>query len=277
MEILWSWAREIISAICEILPLSGDGQSGLINQIYMSLTGNGSGEWFGIFARAGLLVSLIAYLKEPVKNFGKAAAGIFRDIINKRFTFKYEDAEKKYALFVAGGWLPLIPAFFLSGVFVKVASGNMALAVSFFISGLFLVMADRIKKGKRDKTEVLVTDGPVIGFFRFLGVIPGISATGGTLFAALLSGYNEKTAFEYSLILLLPSVLAGLIVRITGALFALSLYEVLGSVMSLAAGMLGGGYAIRLLEKLVCGKKMKYLSVVLFAEAIIAFVLFLRG
>ena len=93
MEILWSWAREVISAICEILPLSGDGQSGLVNQIYMSLTGNGSGTWFGIFARAGLLVSLIAYLKEPGKSFGKAAAGIFRDIINKRFTFKYEDEE----------------------------------------------------------------------------------------------------------------------------------------------------------------------------------------
>jgi len=277
MEMFFKLLGELVSAICEILPLAGDGQERLAGELYINLTEAGMGAWPGVFARLGVLAAIIFFLRERLLNLGKAFCEIIKDIFGKRFTLKYSEGDKKYVLFVIGGWLPLIPGAIFSGMFDKVSSGNMALAIAFLLSGLFLFASDRIKKGERDGESSLVTDGPVIGVFRLLGMIPGISGMGGTMFGSLLSGYNGKTAVEYSLLLALPAILFGTLIRICNAAFSVSLFEAVGSLILLAAGATGGFYAIKLLYKAVNEKKLKLFSLILFAEAIFTFIIFLRG
>ena len=277
MEIIIKAVGEIISALCEIIPLSGDGQARLAKEIYTELTGGGGGAWAGIFIRLGVLAAVVFYLKERLITFGKAVAEISKDVFSKKFTLKYTEEPKKYALLILGGWIPVLFALFLASIFAKVSSGNMALAISFAVSGIFLVSADRIKRGRLSLSDPKVSDGPVIGIFRILGMIPGISGMGGTLFATLLSGYDEDSAIDFSLILLIPALLGGIIIRIIGAGFSVSLMEVLVCVMSLAVSGILSLYAIKFIEKLLKSKKLKYLAVVMIAEAVLTFLIFMRG
>ena len=46
-----------------------------------------------------------------------------------------------------------------------------------------------------------------IGFFQTLGILPGVSRSGITLFAALSSNIHPKTAFQFSFLLSIPAIL----------------------------------------------------------------------
>ena len=130
------------------------------------------------------------------------------------------------------------------------AKNPVFIAVCFMITGIVLFISGRIKPKKTTPVPSIL-QAAIIGAAQGVGVLPGISRSGSTIAAALLTGLDRERAGEYSFLLSIPAIIAAFIFELksadtmTGAV----------GVPALAAGMLTafvvGLFALIFLLKLI--------------------------
>lgn len=124
------------------------------------------------------------------------------------------------------------------------------IAVCFIITGIVLLVSSRIRCEK-NITVPSILQALIIGAAQGIGVLPGISRSGSTIAAAILTGLSREKAGEYSFLLSIPAILAAFIFEVKSA------DTIIGSVSTapLAAGMLTsfvvGLFALTFLLKLI--------------------------
>ena len=109
-----------------------------------------------------------------------------------------------------------------------------------------------------------VVQAVIIGAAQGIGVLPGISRSGSTIAAALLTGLNRERAGEYSFLLSIPAILAAFIFELKSA------DTITGSISgaALAAGMLTA-FAVGLFSLLFLLKLIRKGKLGLFAYYLI--------
>jgi len=124
------------------------------------------------------------------------------------------------------------------------------IACCFIITGAVLLISGRLQPKKNVAVPSVIT-AVIIGAAQGIGVLPGISRSGSTIAAALLTGLNRERAGEYSFLLSIPAILAAFIFELKSA------DTISGSIggAALAAGMLTsfivGLFALTFLLKLI--------------------------
>ena len=91
-----------------------------------------------------------------------------------------------------------------------------------FLNGCINLVSDRLPKGNKDGRSVAAVDGVLVGFGGTLGILPGMSALGGTLCVFLMRGFDPVFAVENSLLLTVPALagcVLGDIIRMVSAGF----------------------------------------------------------
>lgn len=122
----------------------------------------------------------------------------------------------------------------------------------FIVTGIILVAA-RGMSGGVDYTAIGLRQGVVTGIAQGLGVLPGISRSGITISAALLSGMDRDKAGELSFLISLPAIAGALLLELrdADALFsAVSPAMVMtGFVSALVTGFLSLSLLLMLVRK----------------------------
>lgn len=92
------------------------------------------------------------------------------------------------------------------------AVDNALLGVSFLFTGLLLVLtqwlSQRYLRAGKQKEQVGVGHAIAMGCLQAVGMLPGVSRSGATLFGGVASGLNRKAAARFSFMMSLPAILA---------------------------------------------------------------------
>jgi undecaprenyl-diphosphatase len=135
------------------------------------------------------------------------------------------------------------------------------IAVTFLI-GATIVFST--KYAKEDQTNLSYKFVLIMGLAQGFAIFPGLSRSGITISSALLLGLPRQKAFKFSFLLSIPAVLGDLVVETytqRGQLsFATSGISTLEIVAAVAVAMVVGYFAIKLVSKVVQGKKFHWFA-----------------
>ncbi|MEI8067476.1 MAG: undecaprenyl-diphosphate phosphatase [Candidatus Shapirobacteria bacterium] len=241
MTLIQSIILSIVQGISEFLPISSSGHLNLFQYLFNlqpSLT-------LDIFLNTATFVSVLFFFRKQLNYFFK--------------NLKY--------IIVAS-----IPAA-LVGIFLKdqVESifADINLLPSFFLITAALVFSTKYLNGKSQKLDY--KKALVIGFFQAIAILPAISRSGATIFAALLLGLAPIEAFKFSFCLFIPASLGALLLSakdLKGANFFEPNY-LIAFVVTTIVGII----ALNILQKVLIGKKLWIFGFYTLIIAIVTFIL----
>lgn len=109
------------------------------------------------------------------------------------------------------GWAVAIGTCFTGAIgmsikdFSEAASlSALAVGICLVITGIMLLLSQMIHSGENKLT---LKNGVIVGIVQGIAVIPGISRSGSTIIAGLVSGLSKEEAFRFSFLLSIPAII----------------------------------------------------------------------
>ena len=194
----------IIQGLTEFLPVSSSGHLVIASAIYQIISGQplsfgGEDEVFtDIILHVGTLIAVMIYFRGEIISICKA---FFKALKTKDFS----SFEAKLPLYlVLGTFFTVIIAFPLHEFCEELVASPQIIGFLLLVTGLILFFSEKISEKKQEKLEynkISVKQSIIIGIAQGLAALPGISRSGTTIAAGMLSGLNRVTAARYSFLL----------------------------------------------------------------------------
>lgn len=254
--------QAIIQGLTEFLPVSSSGHLSLIQHF----TGNAGEE--------GLLLSIALHtgtLLAVILAFWKTVKLLFLDffkLIGKIFTgkcsFKNTQPGERMILMLLLSLVPAVIIIVFKDFFESFSSDSDIIVegFSFLITATLLFMADKAGKGNTEMGSIRPRQATTVGLAQVLAALPGVSRSGSTVTAGILSGFNRELAVTYSFILGIPAVLAaslsmGLDIAKGKSGVVLTSADVLIVLVGVLVSAVVGFFAIRLVRWLIVSNRFK--------------------
>lgn len=236
MEILFLCVLGLVQGLCEFLPISSSGHLVLLSNL------------FGI--EDSLFVSIVLHVATLF-----AVVIVFRkDIL---YMIKHPLSEQTINLCLATiptclivlALMPLVNASFAGG----------ALAICFFISAGLLFFT---QKSCKNATNFTKKHALIMGVAQGLAVFPGISRSGTTICAGLLSGGDKKECAKFSFLMSIPIIILSMIMEIGEIVLGGQSVTVnpIGMILAFLIAFIVGILSIKLMIKLTEKSSFKWFS-----------------
>lgn len=253
MSILQAIIIGIIQGLTEFLPVSSSGHLVICTALYKFFTGSdlphGNPEeiFFDILVHVATLVAIFIYFwpelsaifnpKNIFEHFKlykiNSLKTIKTDISTNYETLSFNN--KMLFLLGIGTLATVVIAFPLKDVAEALTANPFVVCFLLLITGGLLFVSHILSEKNKDKTDqVTLKRSIIIGLAQGCAILPGISRSGSTIAAGLLSGLDRITAAKFSFILSSPIIILA------------ALYETKGFIM-------GGEFAHFNWVALVCG------------------------
>jgi undecaprenyl-diphosphatase len=221
-----------IQGITEFFPISSSGHLVILQGIFGMKEPQLA---FDIFLHLGTLVSILIYF--------------YKDILN--IIIK----ERRTAFYIV---LASIPTFMIGLLFKDAAEELFArphlVGYMLLATGLWLIAAaiyDKFKKAESPK-KIGFINSIIIGVSQGIAVIPGISRSGATIGAGILSGIGKETAVKFSFLLAIPAILGAGLFKSgkieAGLVSGDSLYFLVGSITAMVTGLVSIGVLLKMVK-----------------------------
>ena len=238
----------IIQGLTEFLPVSSSG--------HLVLFGN----LFGI--EESLFISIllhVATLLSIVVVFYKDIWQMIRHPFSKQTTMLVVATIPTCLIVLV--LMPIIKQSFAGGL----------LPICFLISAILLLVSERLSK-KKEKKEMTYKTAFIMGIAQGLAVFPGISRSGSTISAGLLSGGEKESVAKFSFLMSIPIIFLSLIMEIYEiAIGSLKLQiQVLPTILAFVSAFVVGIFAIKLMIKLTVKSSLKWFSLYLVIISIVS-------
>lgn len=140
------------------------------------------------------------------------------------------------------------------------AGSHIKLVSALFIVTGVILWLTRYMSGTINYGTIGIKQGVVTGFAQGLGVLPGISRSGITISAALMSGMNREKAGEYSFLISIPAILGALLLELKDLDTLFVSMTPLKIAAGFAAAFIVGLLSLMLLLKLVNRGRLYYFT-----------------
>ena len=196
MSILEAAALGLFQGLAEFLPISSSGHLNLLQAL------------FGVEVDHQLLFNILLHVGTLV-----AVMIVFwKDWLNM-LLHPIKD-RTLLLLFIAS-----LPALAAKIVFDKpldyVETHNDLLGVCFLLTGLMLVLTQKWSKRNArrgaEKSRVGVGEALAMGCLQAVGMLPGVSRSGSTIFGGVWAKLNRETAAKFSFMMSAPAIVGGLL------------------------------------------------------------------
>jgi len=242
MNVLQSALLGLIQGLGEFLPVSSSGHL-LLARFLLGIEGDSSAlKVLDILLHVGTLIPLLiifwkdwwAMLRHPVRN-----RTLLYLVVASIPTFLIYLGAKKIFSDVDGF------AVFDNGWF---------LGASFLITALFLLLCDLVcsRQAVQGK-KFSALNAVVMGCFQGIGLIPGVSRSGSTIFGGVLSGLDKKKAASFSFMMSAPAIVGSLLMEgkdaIENGLF--EKIDVVPAAVGILVAAISGFLALRFMLKII--------------------------
>jgi len=179
----------ILQGLTEFLPVSSSGHL-VIAQALLHV--KSSGVSFEVMLHLGTLLSVLVYFR---KQIGQLIMSLFK---------KEMVEERKIVGFLILGTIPAgVVGLLFRDFFESAFSSPLLTSVMLLITGFILLMSRFSKSGKR---PVGLWSAIGMGLGQAAAIFPGISRSGSTIVAGMLSGVQPSKAAEFSFLLAVPAI-----------------------------------------------------------------------
>ena len=278
MNIFQSICLGILQGITEFLPVSSSGHLAVAQKLFnldeVPLI-------FDVCLHVATLFAVVLFFRKTIISL----LAVFVRMVTR----KPLDGDKPKQTTI----LSIIVATAITGVLGIVSSRFIEdapiklVCAGFILTGILLILATLLDKsgksavpaeeaadGTAEDDAVSIKQGIICGIAQGFGTLPGISRSGSTISAAILSGVNRKTAGEFSFILSIPAILGAFILEVKD----LGEMTSVVSVPCLAAGcltaFLAGLGALFVLMKLIKTGRLGFFAIYLIPLGIAGLFLF---
>ena len=241
MKVLLAAFLGLIQGLAEFLPISSSGHLNLFQALFQ--TGFENQLLFNILLHMGTLVAVlvvfwrdwIAMLRHPVKN-------------------------PTLLLLIIASLPALFAKLLLGDQLDYLETHNGLLGVSFLLTGLLLMLTQWL--AKRNEQRQLVTDkvgiqhAITMGCMQVVGMLPGVSRSGSTIFGGVASRLDRESAAKFSFMMSMPAILASFLSEgydayKAGALSQAQSGDIISVVVGVVVAGLSGYLAIRFMLKII--------------------------
>lgn len=276
MSIFESFIQGVIQGLTEFLPVSSSGHLTITQHIFGASETN---LFFDVMLHIGTLVAVCIFYHKLIWNLIKEFFKLIGDIFTGKFSWKNMGHERRMIIMLIIG---LVPLFLL---FAPIPTTDMKIkdlaelftggkyfiivGIALLITSIMLTIGNSIsnktavgrhsKNTKVGRTEMTVGDAIVVGFTQLVAAIfPGLSRSGSTLASAQMRGVNKQTAFDYTFIIAIPSIIAAAFTELKDCLEApegLNI-DILPLIVGVITAAIVGYFAIVLFKWLLKTNKM---------------------
>nr|A9AAG5.1 RecName: Full=Undecaprenyl-diphosphatase; AltName: Full=Undecaprenyl pyrophosphate phosphatase [Methanococcus maripaludis C6] len=225
----------VVQGLTEFLPISSSGHLAIFTAIFNATPDVG----YFAFLHLATFLAVLIFVKSEVF-----------EIVNG-----ISKKDKEYINLASKLVLSTIPAVIVGlcfGDFIEsVFSSTFLIGVFLSITGILMLLSDKLNKNLKTIKSIPYLDALIVGIFQAFSVLPGISRSGTTLFAALFLGMKKEDAVKYSFLMSLPVTFGAGILELQKVAF--STEQIFGFFISFLTGLLG----LYLVKKMVIGGKLK--------------------
>lgn len=251
MGILYLVFLGLIQGLCEFLPVSSSGHLVLFSSL------------FGI--EDSLLVSIILH----VATLFAVVVVYFEDI---KDWILHPFSNKAMLIYIAT--IPTCLIVLVLMPLVNASFNGKYLFICFLISAILLFIVDLFAKNKKSK-NFGIKNAIIMGVAQGIAVFPGISRSGTTISAGLISGADKKECAKFSFLMSIPIIIMSMLLEVYEIIKGKQVVSVnpvgiiLGFLVAFFVGILSIKAMIKITEKL----QFKWFSIYLVIISIVCIIL----
>jgi len=164
-----------------------------------------------------------------------------------------------------------------------VETHNDILGVCFLLTGLMLVLTQKFSqknaRRRQEKSKVGFMEAIAMGCLQAVGMLPGVSRSGSTIFGGVWAKLNRETAAKFSFMMSAPAIVGGLLSEVmdvmeTGVNFGSDLPAIL---IGMAVAGVTGYFAIRFFLKLIAKVSLNGFALYVTVIGLLVIILQLTG
>lgn len=259
MTVFEALFQGLIQGFTEFLPVSSSGHLSLF-QHFWGLDGENA-VTVTLVLHLGTLIATCVAFRERLAKLIMEGLRMVKDIFTGKFKYKEMNAERRMIVMLVISILPLFGFYIFKDFFEGLASDNDILVegIGFlYTSGLlFLSTSKTCGNGKGVCGKLTARAAVFIGVFQGIALVPGVSRSGSTISAGLITGLKREEAVDYSFILGLPVILAGTLLELKDIGEAAGDVGIIPLLVCFAVSAVVGYFAIRLIKLLVVSDKFR--------------------
>ncbi len=272
MSILEAIFLGIIQGIAEFLPISSSGHLAIFQKVFGMKE---AGMSFDVFLHLGTLLAVFAVYWKDILRLIADGVGIIVDSVYNAFTYinckrtkdtpvyrrVINSAYRKFALLVIVSTIPTAVIGFVGEELVEQASDTLIVpGICLLITAILLFIADNVPDGSKTPKKTSYLNALFIGVCQGISTLPGLSRSGTTITAGLLSGLRRDFAVKYSFIMSIPAILGAAILKIPKMKADLVSTSAACYVSGIIVSAVVGYICIKTMLVVVRNKNFKYFS-----------------
>jgi undecaprenyl-diphosphatase len=192
MTILEAIFLGLVQGVTEFFPISSSGHLVIFQDILNVDTETSF--YFSVFVHLATFFAVLFYFRQILINL---VIGLFK---------KEKQAFHLFFSLVVATIPAVIVALTLNDFIDQTFSKTSAVLMAMFGTGIFFLIAEHFaKKITKIQVPTLLT-AFIIGIVQSIAIIPGVSRSGSTLSAGLLTGLSREKAAEFSFLMALPAI-----------------------------------------------------------------------
>ena len=189
----------VVQGLTEFLPVSSSGHLVLAKH-FLGLESPGAS--LELFLHGGTLLAIVVYYRRKLLALLLGA-------------FRGERAALLYALWVLVSMIPAGAMYAWKGDAIENAySSPLVVSVSLMVTGVALLTLCAVEHRPARRRPFGWLDALLMGAFQMIAMLPGVSRSGSTIFAARLMGVKPAAAAEFSFIMSLPVIGGAVLVEV---------------------------------------------------------------
>ncbi|MGI9861603.1 undecaprenyl-diphosphatase UppP [Moorella naiadis] len=260
MNVLQAIVLGLVQGLGEFLPISSSAHLVLAPWLFRWPD---PGLTFDVALHLGTLIAVVAFFWRDIIELVLSGLGQPHS----------QDGRLFWYLIVAS-----IPGALFGVLFEKQAEtifrSPLLIALTLTLMGIGLWWADRVGRKSRQMEDLSLMDGIIVGISQALAIIPGVSRSGITMSAGLLTGMDRETAARFSFLMSVPIIAGAALLKLKD----LPLHEVnLAFIVGVLTAAVVGFLAIKfLLQYLRHGSYLLFTGYRILLAALVVAVFWLR-
>ena len=261
MTIISAIFQGILQGLTEFLPVSSSGHLSLWQ--YFTGVNSETSVSFSVMLHLGTLLAVIIAFWPTVRQLLREFFLLFADLFRGRLFRQSPTPYRRMLYLLILSCVPLLLVLPLQDFLTSVSADNDILVegICFLITSTLLFLADRAPRGRLEASTMKGKHALAIGAAQLFATLPGISRSGSTISVGQMCGLERSYAVSYSFILGLPAVLAAGILDLHDAAAGGVDIEWGTALLGMAAALIFGLLAIRLVHYLIKSNKFRIFAV----------------
>lgn len=227
MSLLEAIFMGIIQGLTEFLPVSSSGHLAIFKNVFDVNTDTGI--LYDVLLHVGTLAVVFVVYHRDIGRMIREGVGLIADAcrnIGIFFRNQFQKAGLPYHKVVCNSYrkmdMLVLVSTFPTGV-IGLCAQDLAEAASemliipgvcLIVTAVLLFISDHVPDGTKTPKKVTYANAFGIGIVQGVATLPGLSRSGATISACLISGFDRNFAVKYSFLMSIPAILGAAVLEL---------------------------------------------------------------